>query len=458
MGDENITSSQDPTKNASNPQNQIPDPTKIINKENTVPDQNQSINQNGQAPIKPNNFVFFPVKNIIGTIFLKSVSIELLINKVGDSKHFLLIASISFILFFIVWVLSWNFIKIGNYLPLSRFTVEIAWGMMVSFLIYTIAPMVVFYLTDRNRNPFRLGVPFMYCYIFISFIMTLPTPLIPSWLNSMESANYYSSYGMHGLGALIIFAIILLVLALVTLIWTGLIMLPKIAKIAYNISFKRALLLAVVSVSIFIYFVFQGLNLSFAKPPSAPEQMTIPNKTATNQSSPSTQIDETANWKKYTNRTANYSIQYPNNWGFRDIDIKLFPPENQKNLISYTSFSEVYRNQPDFGKGFIETPRGDPLLIVKNTQGKTLQQIVDDETQSLTQGGRNYQVKEMIINNIDNIPAILIVTDTVVAEPEYYFRYFFINEQKVYEFTFSTSNESAFPIYEQMLSSINFAN
>lgn len=165
------------------------------------------------------------------------------------------------------------------------------------------------------------------------------------------------------------------------------------------------------------------------------------------------------NWQSYQNNLGGYSLNYPVDWGFRDVELSLFDTKDQKTLISYTAFSPVYKERSDFGKGLLETPHGDPLLIVRITESKTLQQITDEYIKSLTSDGRNYTVKRKEQKKIDNVDAILIVNDTEYADPKpSYFNYFFVKDQKIYLFVYQSQNEQPLKIHEAVLSSLKFTN
>lgn len=162
-----------------------------------------------------------------------------------------------------------------------------------------------------------------------------------------------------------------------------------------------------------------------------------------------------ANWKTYKNSQSKYTLKYPSEWGFRDVDIKLLPEEDRKVFISHTSFSKVYPDNPNWRKDIGETPSGDPLLSVKKTEGKTLQQITEDFKKYVTEG--HGKVKKSETRMIDNTEAVLIVINTEFADPKpSYFDYYFVKNQRVYKYSYRSLDESPALIPETILSTFKF--
>ncbi|MCL4366322.1 hypothetical protein M1437_03790, partial [Patescibacteria group bacterium] len=214
--------------------------------------------------------------------------------------------------------------------------------------------------------------------------------------------------------------------------------------------FAPILIVVLIAVIIGGYLVYSGkINLNKSQTTNNPITQNLPSTTVR---------DETTNWKTYENSLSKYTLKYPSEWGFRDVDIKLFSKEDQKVLISYTAFGEVYqeKDNPYVWKG-IETVRsaGEPLLIVKKTEGKTLQQITEDFKKSVVKGRGN--VKRSEVKTIDGTEGVLIVTSTEFADPKAsYFHYYFIKNQQFYEYSYLSRDESPVLIPETILSTFKF--
>jgi|GEM_PF-4430759 len=166
---------------------------------------------------------------------------------------------------------------------------------------------------------------------------------------------------------------------------------------------------------------------------------------------------DTAGWTTYSNKEAGYSLKIPQNYWYRNIEVSLFPKDEQKTLVSYTSFSTVYKTQPDFAKGYLETPHGDPLLDVRKTQGKTLDQITDDSIKAFTAGGINYKIKKKESTTVAGVDARRVVTDTEFADPKpSYFYYFFVKDGNWYSYMYQSPNEAPLSIPETIISTFTF--
>jgi hypothetical protein len=125
-----------------------------------------------------------------------------------------------------------------------------------------------------------------------------------------------------------------------------------------KINWKRVLIYVIIGV-ILGGLLAVWIHLSLGIQTSFPKVVTITPKTATT----SAKKDETAGWKTYTSKTANFSIKYPKTWWF-----------------STMSTSGGYLDQVSFGpKISMEVDRVDKIAGEVNTPEISMKKLIDFE-------------------------------------------------------------------------------
>ena len=125
-----------------------------------------------------------------------------------------------------------------------------------------------------------------------------------------------------------------------------------------KINWKRVLICVIIGV-ILGGLLAVWIHLSLGIQTSFPKVVPVTPKTATT----SAKKDETADWKTYTSKTANFSIKYPKTWGF-----------------STMGTSGGYLDQVSFGpKISMEVDRVDKIAGEVNTPEISIKKLIDFE-------------------------------------------------------------------------------